>query len=116
METSCIVSKPKLIHWVGPNAQYYGMPDDNVYIIYNHPYKKPNGHIGIKFIIARLKEFAFDYKDETLFELCDYKRKQMLNYTVVDRCNQRIEVIKISRTVRTFKQAEASLNKLVANS
>lgn len=43
------------------------------------------------------------------------EKKLTLNYIVVDRCNQRMEIIKTSKKVRTFVQAEALLNKLVTS-
>ena len=95
-------NRPKLIYNAGHFAHYYGMPDESIYIIYSVPYKTPTGRPGSKFVIARLKEFSYDYKNEILFELKNDEKTQTLNYIVVDRCNQRIEIIKTSKKVRTF--------------
>lgn len=105
-----MVEIPKIIFKAGRFAQYYGMPDGNVYIIYCHSYKTTSGKSKVKFIIARLKEFSYEYENETLYEMCNGERKPTLQFMVVDKCNQKIEVIKISKTARSYIEAEALLN------
>jgi hypothetical protein len=107
-----MVAVPKIIFRAGSFAQYYGMPNGNVYIIYCHPYKTTTGRSKLKFVIARLKEFSFEYENETLYELCNGERIPTLQFMVVDKCNQKIEVIKITKTARSYIQAEALLNHL----
>jgi hypothetical protein len=104
---------PKLIFKAGRFAQYYGMPDGNVYMIYSLSYKTSAGQSGLKFVIARLKEFSYEYENETLYELLKGERKPALQFMVVDKCNQKIQVIKSSKTVRSYTEAEILLSQLV---
>jgi len=106
-------NKPVLIYKASSFAHYYGMTDERVYIIYFLPYKTPSGRSRRKFVIGRLKEFCYDYGNEILFELRNNEKFQTHNYLMVDRCNQIMEVIKISKKISTFLQAETLLIELV---
>lgn len=106
-------NKPVLIYKASSFAQYYGMADQSVYIVYFLPYKTASGRSGRKFTIGRLKEFSYDYNNAILFDLRNNEKIRANNYLVVDRCDQIIEIIKTSKRIRNFQGTEIWLSELV---
>lgn len=94
-------------------AYYYGAPDSKIYIIYAIPYQTLSGKSGLDFVIARHEEFAFDYKKNQLISLLSGAKDRRLLYNfVVDNHNPQVKIIKITRSPKTYGQAERLLNKL----
>jgi hypothetical protein len=106
----CKVNKTIFLPETFP-TYYCGMPNNKVYIIYSRPYKIPHGQFGIELVIAVLREFSYDYEKE---QLKNYDKK-IVNMAEADLngYNEKMRPIKVSRTHKTFKQAESLLNKLI---
>lgn len=94
-------------------ALYYGATDNRVYVIYALTYETPMIVSGLEFVIARLEEYLYIYKEKKLIDLmpCE-KRMPLLNH-IVEKPNQRMKIMETSRVVKTFMEAEILLHKLI---
>ena len=94
-------------------ALYFGAPDKKVYVIYALTYETPMIESGLEFVIARLEEFMYDYKENRLIDLIsDEKQMPLLNH-IIEKPNQKMKIIEISRVVKSFMEAEILLNKFI---
>ncbi len=109
--------KPKLIYEAKGNehyfptpysAYYYGMPDNNVYVIYSSHYKNPGGKVRFEFVIAVLEEFSYNYEKETLHA---YKDNDIWSLTMKEAVCGWTQKMKI---IKTYKMAETRLTRLTA--
>ena len=68
---------------------------------------------GLEFVIAILEEFKYDYKENKLIDLIPGEKRMPLLNHIVDKPNQKMKIIEISRVVKSFMEAEILLNKLI---
>lgn len=94
-------------------ALYYGAPDNRVYVIYALIYETPMIESGLVFVIARLEEFLYNYKEEKLIDFKPCERLMPLLNHIVEKPNQKMKIIETSKVVKSFMEAEILLNKLI---
>jgi hypothetical protein len=102
-------------------AQYYGCPDNNVYVIA----KMPSGRTQVKFIISRLEEFSYNYKEKKLIDHKYLKSREFGKEGIetalfnLDALNEPFQKMKEITTllhftpINSFLAAEQALNKFV---
>jgi hypothetical protein len=100
--------EPKLIYQAMSNEHYFGMPDNNVYVIYSNHYKNPDGKTGFEFIIAVLEEFSYNYEKETLLAYKDDDIWSLTMKEAVCGWTQKMNILK------TYKMAETRLSPVKA--
>jgi hypothetical protein len=88
-------------------AYYFGMPDNNVYVIYSSHYKNPIGKCGFEFVIALLEEFSYNYEKETLHA---YKDNDIWSLTMKEAVCGWTQKMKI---LKTYKMAETRLTPVI---
>jgi hypothetical protein len=122
MEKAIVIytASPTYLPTIYP-AQYYGCPDNNVYVIA----KMPSGRTQIKFVISRLKEFSYNYKEKKLIDHKYLKSKQfdkeeietaLFNLDALNEPFQKMKEITTLlhfTTINSFLAAEQALNKFV---
>jgi hypothetical protein len=109
--------EPKLIYRARGNehyfptpdpAYYYGMPDNNVYVIYSNHCENSGGKAGFELIIAKLEEFSYNYEKETLHAYKDNNIWSLTMKEAVCGWTQKMNILK------TYKMAETRLSPVTA--
>jgi hypothetical protein len=88
-------------------AYYFGMPDNNVYVIYSIHYENPSGKVGFEFVIAVLEEFSYNYEKEAVLA---YKDNDIWSLTMKEAVCGWTQKMKI---IKTYKMAETRLTPVV---
>lgn len=73
-------------------VNYYGLPKDNVYVVYSRFYKKNIDNRSLEFVFARNEEFFFDYKCEKLFMMENSEKMFPIMAEMVDMRDPRIKL------------------------
>ncbi|NOR75171.1 MAG: hypothetical protein GQ525_08420 [Draconibacterium sp.] len=94
-------------------AHYYGMPDGKIYLIYSRFYEIKFGESGLEFVFAVHKEFSYDYETEIIIPSIKIGRRVPVFAENVDIPDPKINIIKIIRSLNSYGEALALLNKEV---
>ena len=92
---------------------FFGAPDNRVYVIYALIYEASAGNFGLEFVIARLEEYVYDYEKKKLIDHKYYEKRIPLFKNAIEKPEISFEIIESSRIIKTFKEAEKQLNKLI---
>jgi len=94
-------------------AHYYGASDFKVYVIYARPCKTPSDIFKLEFVLARVEDVAYDFKEWLFYDL---KPTKSGAYTEnVDKPNRKVTIIKTFPNVETYEEAEEVLNNYVSD-
>ncbi len=96
-------------------AQFYGLPDGKVYIIYPRFYEIKFQRSGLEFVLAEHLEFSYDYKEEKLFIRGNLKNQKSVYPELVDKPNPKFKIIKVNREFNSFAEAVENLNNKARN-
>ena len=94
-------------------AQYYGLPDGKVYVIYPRFYEIKFQRSGLEYVLAEHLEFSYHYNEEKLIlnkNGNDNSQKPVYS-ELVDKPDPKFKIIKVSREFNSFAEAFAQLNK-----
>jgi len=94
-------------------AIYFGAPDNKVYVIYALPYIATDGKSRLEFVIARLEEFLYNYKTESLIDSIPNENGMPPLNSAVEKKDQKIQIIETSKIVNSYLEAEIQLNKII---
>ena len=90
-------------------AQFYGLPDGKVFIIYSRFYEIKFDKSDIEFVFAEHKDFQYDYSNEQLIPKKEH-RSPVYN-EMVDNPNPKIKIVKVYRDINSYAEAYQILNK-----
>jgi hypothetical protein len=96
-------------------AQYYGASNFNVYVIYPRPLKTPSHISNLEFVLARVEDVAYDYKEGKFYDLKPIKRVENAYNEDVAKPNRKISIIKTIPNVETYEEAEEVLGKYISD-
>lgn len=92
-------------------AQFYGLPDGKVYIIFPRFYEIKYQRSGLEYILAQQLEFSYNYNEEKLV-VNEKKGKSKPVYSeLVDKLSPKIKILKVNREFNSFAEAVAQLNR-----
>lgn len=95
-------------------VHYFGLPDGRVYLIYGRFYEKGFHESGLEFVLAKHKEFYFEYESEKLKALDSTKESKSIYAEKIDKPNPNIKIIKVYRNINSYSAAIKKLNKRAA--
>lgn len=92
------------------SAQYYGMPNGRIYLVYSRSYHVNYGKSGMEFVFAVHKEFYYNYEMETLISADNSSNSNTLFVESIDKPDSKIHIFKIQRNMNSFGEAQILLN------
>lgn len=92
-------------------AQFYGLPDGKVYLIFPRFYEIKFDRTYLEYVMAEHKEFSYDYEREKLIPHTLSQKNAPVYNEMVDKPEPKIEILKIYRNLTSFAQARALLNR-----
>lgn len=97
-------------------AQFYGLPDGKVYIIFPRFYEIKFQRSGLEYVLAEHLEFQYDYEKEKLSYKGETANGKSTVYPeLVDKPNPKFKILKVNREFNSFAEAVESLNKKAKN-
>ena len=92
-------------------AQFYGLPDGKVYVVFARFYTNKFKRSDIEYVFATHEEFLYDYENEKLtFIDCNNIEIPVYNESV-DKDYPKINIFKELRTIQSFGEAALLLDK-----
>ena len=92
-------------------AQFYGLPDGKVYLIFPRFYEIKFDRTYLEYVMAEHKEFSYDYENEKLIPLNHPRKNAPVYNEMVDKPEPQIKILKIYRNLTSFAQTRALLNR-----
>lgn len=93
------------------SAQYYGMPNGKIYLVYSRFYELGIGETGLEFVFAEHKEFLYDYDNETIISTEKISSNLPVFEESIDKPNPKIQIFKIKRNLNSYREAQILLDK-----
>ncbi len=93
-------------------VSFYGLPDGNIYVIYSRFYEIDFDHSGLEFVFARHEEFVYDYTGQKLMLADSQEKRAPITEEVVDKPEPKIKIFKVSRSLKSYSEAQLVLNEL----
>ena len=94
-------------------VHYYGMPNDNIFVVFSRYYEIKFGGSGLEFIFALHKDYSFDYDNERIINFNKKQRDNKMIFTeLLDHPEMKIVIVKISRGINSYGQALNVLHKM----
>ncbi len=91
-------------------AQFYGLPDGKVYVIYPRFYEIKFQRSGLEFVLAEHMEFSYNYPENKLIARGDNDSSKPVYPEMVDKPAPKIRIIKVNREFYSFAEALIQLN------
>lgn len=91
-------------------AHYYGMPNGKIFLVFSRFYEIAFGKSGLEFVFAEHKDFSYDYEKETIMPARRKRKKSPVFAEQVDFPRAKINVLSISRELRSYGEAQVFLN------
>lgn len=92
-------------------AQYYGMPNGKIYLIFSRFYKGAFNKSGLEFVFAEHNDYSYDYEKDSIIPSQKNKGKTPIFAEHVDSPKAKINIFNISRKLNSYGEALALLNK-----
>jgi hypothetical protein len=92
-------------------AQFYGLPDGKVYILFSRLYEIKFQRSGIEFVTAEHLEFSYNYAEEKLILHGNMDSKKPVYQEQVDKQNPKFKILKVNREINSLAEAFVLLNK-----
>ncbi len=92
-------------------AQFYGLPDGKVYIIFPRFYEIKYQRSGLEYVLAQQLEFSYNYTKEKLMVNEKNGKPKEAYSELVDKISPKIKILKVNREFNSFAEAVAQLNK-----
>ena len=93
------------------SAQYYGMPNGKIYLVFSRFYKAAFGKSELEFVFAEHNDFSFDYEKETIIPYENQHKQSRTFAEHVDNPNSKFNILSINRKLKSFGEAETFLNR-----
>lgn len=91
-------------------AQYYGMPNGKIYLVFSRYYNVPFEKSGLEFVFAEHQDYSFDYESETILPLNKFQKRTIVFSEHVDTPKSKFNIFSTSRELRSYGEAYAFLN------
>jgi hypothetical protein len=92
-------------------AQYYGMPNGKIYLIFSRFYKNAFNKSGLEFVFAEHNDYSYDYEKDSIISVNQESKERPVFAEHVDSPRSRINIFNISRKLNSYGEALAELNK-----
>ncbi|MBN2635870.1 MAG: hypothetical protein JXR61_06345 [Prolixibacteraceae bacterium] len=92
-------------------VHYFGLPNGRVYLIYGRFYEKGFDKSGLEFVLAKHKEFYYEYESEKLKAFNSADNNKSIYVEEIDKPNPEIKIIKVYRNIDSYSAAINKLNK-----
>lgn len=92
------------------SAQYYGMPNGKIYLVFSRYYNVAFEKSGLEFVFAEHQDYYFDYECETILALNKTQRKTTIFAEHMDTPRSKFNIFSTSRELRSYGEALAFLN------
>ena len=91
-------------------AQFYGLPDGKVYIVYARFYQIKFERSGLEFVFATHEDFAYDYENGKLTSKEEIPLKTAMYNEMVDKQDLNFKILKVYRNINSYSEAVNFLN------
>ena len=92
-------------------AQYYGMPNGKIYLVFSRFYKVAFEKSGLEFVFAEHQDYSFDYISETILPSNKSQKRTRVFAEQVDTPKTKFNIFSTSRELRSYGEALAFLNR-----
>ncbi len=92
-------------------AQYYGMPNGKIYLVFSRFYDKTFGKSGQEFVFAEHKNFKFDYENDTIIACDEEQKHNPVFVEYIDNPSSRFDILSISRKLKSYGEAQRFINR-----
>jgi hypothetical protein len=92
-------------------AQFFGLPDGKVHIIYARFYEIKFERSGLEFVFAVHKDFSYDYEKGKLIPKNKNLHKVFIFNEMVDNPDLNFKILKVCRNMNSYSEAVNYLNK-----
>lgn len=92
-------------------AQYYGMPNGKIYLVFSRFYKGAFNKSGLEFVFAEHNDYSYDYEKDTILPTKKEKQKSPIFAEHIDSPKARFNIFTISRKLKSYGEALTLLNK-----
>ena len=92
-------------------AQYYGMPNGKIYLVFSRFYKRAFDKSGLEFVFAEHNDYSYDNEKDTILLTKKEKQKSPVFAEHVDSPRAKINIFNISRKLNSYGEALTLLNK-----
>lgn len=92
------------------SAQYYGMPNGKIYLVYPRFYEGGYGKSGMEFVFAVHQEFFYDYENEKIISINNNNNDRPVFAESVDKPDPKIHIVKVRKNLNSFGEAQILLN------
>lgn len=92
------------------SAQYYGMPNGKIYLVYPRFYEGGFGKSGMEFVFAVHQEFSYDYEKDTILSTDNISNNLPVFAESIDKPDPKIHIVKIRKNLNSFGEAQILLN------
>src|SRR5690606_35050749 len=83
-------------------AQFYGLPDGEVYLIFPRFYEIKFDRTYLEYVVAEHKEFSYDYDKEKLIPHTLPRKNAPVYNEMVDKPDPQIKILKIYRNISSL--------------
>ena len=90
-------------------AQFFGMPDGKVIIIYARLYDICFDDFGVEFVLAEHQDFSFNYSKRTIVPIKS-KTTGPIKKELIDKPNPAFTIKEVWRNINSFAKAYEKLN------
>lgn len=91
---------------------FYGMPNDNIYLIYARFYEINFNKSGLEFVFAILEEYTYDFVLGKIYTLKNKETSVKEFAEALEKTDIKIKIIKSYRKLNSFTKAQLHLNKI----
>lgn len=92
------------------SAQYFGMPNGRIYLVYSRSYEVDKGRPGMEFVFAVHKDFYYNYELETVIPIQTNNDSVPVFAESIDKPDSQIHIFKIQRNLNSFGEAQILIN------
>jgi len=92
------------------SAQYFGMPNGKIYLVYPRFYEGGYGKSGMEFVFAVHQEFSYDYEKDTILATNNKRNNLPVFAESIDKPDPKIHIVKVRKNLNSFGEAQILLN------
>jgi hypothetical protein len=91
-------------------AQFYGLPDGKVYIVYARFYQVKFERSGLEYVFATHGDFTYDYENGKLATMDESTLISPMYNEMVDKPDLNFKILKVYRNINSYSEAINYLN------
>lgn len=91
-------------------AQFFGLPDGKVHIIYARFYQIKFERSGLEFVFATHEDFSYDYENGKIISMDKTSLKTPMHNEMVDNPDLNFKILKVYRNINSYSEAVNYLN------